>query len=603
MFRRGRALLEQRNTSTMIQDQFAQALVSRMSLEQKVGQCIVFGMAGVIITNDLRDAITKYHCGGIRLSPFARSFLYAHEDGVPKGATPRPREVAEKITRPGPAPWLSPAEFAAMLNELRSLASQRDPAIPLHMVIDQEGDTSRDYARGGVVQFPSAMGLAASEDPGLAYEVAKALGAQMKAVGLDMIHSPVLDVNADPRNPEIGHRAFGDDPVKVTEFALAMMRGFRDAGVIAAAKHFPGRGDSAADAHHACPVLAADRARLEAIELFPYRRLIAAGLDAIMLAHCLYPSLDPDAISTVSRTIVTGVLREELGFEGLITTDSMTMGALVERYGLGEACARALAAGADVVLMKAEDRRRAETFETMLSWAQSGKIDPAELDAKVRRIIALKDRYGLFDSMGIVDPAGADKPLREPAIIATAKEAAHKAIILVRDELEAIPLDRAKNILLISQLATVKTPDDLHDHPALFRQLLEESLPNLQTYETDFDYHEPTEAAVLEYVAANRFDLIICTNFYDRAHRPHTYVRTLIEQGFPIILITNTPYCIESYGGMIPEAGSILLNMNCTPYGFRAAREALMGTSAPGGQWPLRDYCPFEPVSANPDTA
>ncbi|MBJ7260199.1 MAG: hypothetical protein JHD33_11730, partial [Chthoniobacterales bacterium] len=239
----------------MKDEQTIETILGLMTLEQKIGQCVVVGMSGTVMTNDLREAITRYHCGGLRLSPFTRMFRY-FSDGKAKaqelGADFEPS--MQKIAEGGLPPYATPRQYAETLNELRRLAAQRTPAIPLHMVIDQENDTSRDFSRGGVVQFPSNMGLVAGRDPAMAREVARCIAVQMKASGLDMIHSPVVDVNINPDNPEIGHRAFGDDPEIVAEYAVAMMRGFQEAGVIAAAKHFPGRGDSATDAHHDCPV-------------------------------------------------------------------------------------------------------------------------------------------------------------------------------------------------------------------------------------------------------------------------------------------------------------------------------------------------------------
>jgi beta-N-acetylhexosaminidase len=364
---------------------FIERILAAMTLEQKIGQCVVIGMSGTRITNDLREAVVRYHAGGLRLSPFARIFRYFSDDKAAQkslGAGYRPS--LEKIAGEGLPPYASPEDYVHTLNELRALAAARSPSIPLHMVIDQEGDTSKDLSRGGVVQFPSNLGLAAARDTDLTYRVSRAIGKQLKASGIDMIHSPVVDVNINPDNPEIGRRAFGDDPELVAEQAIAMMKGFQAEGIIAAAKHFPGRGDSATDAHHACPLLDVDRSRLDAVELLPYRRLIEAGLDSVMVAHCIYPALDTE-IATVSRRIVQGLLRKELGFQGLITSDSMTMGALIDKFGVGESCARALAAGIDVVLMKAENQWRGETFHTIRQWVEDGRIAASELDDKVRR--------------------------------------------------------------------------------------------------------------------------------------------------------------------------------------------------------------------------
>jgi beta-N-acetylhexosaminidase len=580
----------------MKREAWIEDLLSRMSVEQKIGQCVVVGMSGTVITNDLREAITRYHASGIRLSGFTRMFKYFSDDKAKQqelGADFVPS--LQKLNNEGLPPWVSPEQYAAMLNELRALAAARQPGIPLHMVIDQEGDTSRDFARGGVVQFPSSMGLVAGNSPERAYQVAVAVSRQMKASGLDMIHSPVVDVNINPRNPEIGYRAYSDDPEVVAQYAIAQLKGFQENKVIAAAKHFPGRGDSATDAHHACPVLNVDADRFNKIELYPYKRLIEAGIDAIMVAHCIYPHIDPDHISTVSRKVVTGILRDQLGFQGMITTDSITMGALIDRYGIGEACARALDAGADIILMKAENRWRGEMFYTIRKWVDSGRIKADELDDKVRRILAIKRQYGLFDEMGKVDASKASEPFREKVVVETSKAAAQHAILVAKDELKALPLDRKKRVLLINQQYTLKTPNDLHDHPGLFGQLMESELPTLQVYETCFGFNEKEEAAVLKFVEDNKsqYDLIIATNYYDRAEKPHSYVKALIDQGLPVVLITNTPYCIKEIAGLIPQAKSILLNLNLTPEGMRTTREVLLGRLEPRGRWPLSNYDPL----------
>ena len=192
----------------MKRESWIETLLGKMSLEQKIGQCVVVGMSGTVVTNDLREAIVRYHCSGIRLSAFTRMFSYfsdekAKQQGLGDDFVPS----MQKFAGGGLPPYATPQQYAAMLNEFRQLAADRSPAIPLHMVIDQEGDTSKDFSRGGVVQFPSSMGLAAGNSPKLAYRAACCVARQMKASGLDMIHSPVVDVNVNPNNPEIGHRA------------------------------------------------------------------------------------------------------------------------------------------------------------------------------------------------------------------------------------------------------------------------------------------------------------------------------------------------------------------------------------------------------------
>jgi len=574
---------------------FIDDIIKKMSVKQKIGQCIVVGMSGANITNDLREAIVRYECGGIRTSPFTRIFRYFSDDKA-KSVELGPDFIPsmQKIALQGLPTYKTPQQFAETLNELKELAAQRKPAIPLHIVLDQEGDTSKDFSRGGVVQFPNNMGLASTNDPDLTYRVSKMIARQMKASGFDMIHSPVVDVNINPSNPEIGRRAFSDDPSIVAEHAIAMVKGFKDGGVVAAAKHFPGRGDSATDAHHACPLLDVDLERLNRIELYPYTELIKAGIDAVMVAHCIYPALDPELISTVSRKVVHELLRDKLGFQGVITTDSITMGALIDKYGVGESCARALAAGADTILMKAENQWRGEMFYTIEKWVEDGRISESELDEKVRRILSMKYDYGLFENFGKVDAEKAAEPYWDKEVIATCEEASVKSVMVCRDDLNALPLDRSKKTLLVNQQNSVKTPNDFWDHPALFQELMEENWPELQTFETSFGLEgDAQEDLVVDYVENNDFDLIICTNFYDRASTPHKYVRTLIEKGYPVLLVTNTPYCIKETGGLIPEAKTIVLNMNLTPEGLRTAKKVLLDEVSGLAQWPLSNYDPL----------
>ena len=573
----------------ILSNQFIRALVSRMSMEQKIGQCLVFGMSGTIITSDLLNTLTRFHIGGLRLSPFARLFAYGTDKFIARTTDQNDNKYSVvKNVPPGTPAYVTPVQFASMLNELRQHVAFRDPAIPLHTVIDQEGDVSKDYSRGGVIQFPSNMGLAASGDPECAYKTALAVGLQMKAAGLDMIHSPVVDVNTNSKNPEIAHRAFSDDPGTVVEFASAMLKGFKKAGVIATAKHFPGRGESSTDAHHDCPVVDLSFDELVEKHIYPYKRLIDEGLDAIMLAHTIYPQLDPVNISTVSEKIVTRLLREELGFSGVITTDSMTMGALVKRYGVGEACARALLAGSDIVLMKAENECRTMVFDTIYQWVSEGRITESELDQKVGRIIQLKHDYGLFDKMGMVDLSGVNEPIKSPIVIETARMTAQSAIMIVRDEQSLLPINRTKKTLLVNQLNTIKSPNDSYDHPSLFSQLVTEVWPECEVFECQFGYDKERESDLFEYIKGSRFEQIVCTSWYDRAEIPPRYPDRIINLGIPVILVTNTPYQIGKHGGMLKDADTVLLNMNLTPEGLRMSRDVLLGLEVPLGKWPLK---------------
>jgi beta-N-acetylhexosaminidase len=577
------------NGGTGVWEHSVECMLERMTVRQKIGQCIVVGWSGSTLTQDIREAVVQHHCGGIRLSPFTRLFRYFsdHRLGTPEHNNEHPRE---KHRVQGIPPWVSPERYAGQLAELRRLSVDHGAQVPIHFVIDQEGDTSKDISRGGIAQFPSALGLAASGDPELTYRASRAVARQVRDSGITVVHSPVLDVNTNPRNPEIGRRAFGDDPEVVAEHGRAVVRGFRDAGVLAVAKHFPGRGDSAVDAHHDCPVLDVPLSRLRQVDLLPYRRLIDSGLEAVMIAHCVYPALD-DQIATVSRPIVTGLLREEMGFDGLVTTDSLTMGALIDAYGVGEAAVLALRAGIDIILMKAENRWRSALFEAVERALDDGRLREEEIDVKVRRLLAWKHRSGLL-SVPAFDPAKAADSYRLPEIRSIERETAEHAAVIVKGA-RFFPLDCSLRTALVYQENSVKSPNDQWDYPSLFGDLMETAWPDIHTFEVPFSGDAPAEDAVA-FVRSGRFKQVIVTSFYDRSGPPSTVAREVLSAGLPTILVTNTPYTICGRGGLLTDASAILLNLNVTPEGLRVTRDIIMGTSTPRGRWPLSAYHPLK---------
>ena len=373
-------------------NEFLKSLISRMTLEQKVGACMTLAFTGVIPKKHTYDYITKYHCGGLRLTPVSRGSVgYVDPRG---GSVVKKSFSSIKYVN---APLCSASDYKAVLKEFQQLAKSRPLSIPLHFSFDQEGGMSSNFFFGGASIFPKPMGLRATNDPKMAYLVARANGEQCKAVGFNWMHSPVLDINSDPRNPEIYTRAYSDNAEEVALYAAETCRGYKDSGMITTGKHFPGRGDSAVDAHYNVPVIDVDEKTLWERELLPYRVLIEQDLlPSIMIAHSIFPAIDPDDIATVSKKVITELLREKLGFNGVITTDSMTMGGVSKRYGVANACALALEAGADIVLMKAENQLVEETFNAIKDFVESGRIPEEELDNKVYRILNMKYNYGLF---------------------------------------------------------------------------------------------------------------------------------------------------------------------------------------------------------------
>src|SRR6266852_1352976 len=278
---------------------------------------------------------------------------------------------------------------AVLNNQLQSKSK-----LPLLIGADFERGTAMRLDEG--TSFPTAMALAAGGDSKDAYTMGKITALESRAVGVHWIYAPDADVNNNPGNPIINTRSFGEDPARVAEFVSAFVRGVEE-NALATAKHFPGHGDTAADSHVDLPVIRADRARLNTLELVPFRAAISAGVSSIMTGHLSVPSLEPDpnTPATLSARILRDVLRKELHFEGLVVTDAMDMGGITVRYAPGEAAVRAFEAGADALLMPPVPDA---AFEGLQGAARSGRISQARLDASVRRILQAKARLGLEEN-------------------------------------------------------------------------------------------------------------------------------------------------------------------------------------------------------------
>ena len=275
---------------------------------------------------------------------------------------------------------------AELTNEL-----QRRAKIPLLIGADFESGTGMRLDEG--TSFPSAMAVGATSDPKLAYAMGKVIALESRAAGVHWIFAPDADVNNNPDNPIINIRSFGENPKSVGEFVAQEIRGIEENGALATAKHFPGHGDVSVDSHLSLPTVPGDRKELEATELVPFRAAIAASVGSIMPGHLSVPAFEPDPSvpATTSRNILTGLLRDELKFKGLVVTDAMDMGGVTSRYPPGEAAVRAVEAGADVLLMPPVPDAAMAGLERAV---RSGRITEKRIDESVRRILQAKSRLG-----------------------------------------------------------------------------------------------------------------------------------------------------------------------------------------------------------------
>ena len=282
----------------------------------------------------------------------------------------------------------SPLDIAAKLNVL-----QRSAAIPLLIASDLEGGTAMRF--NGGTAFPTNMGVAATGREPDAYEMGRIPAIEGRAVGIHLDFAPVADVNNNPANPIINTRSFGEDPASVAELVSAEVLGLQEHGMLATAKHFPGHGDTGTDSHISLPVIAGTWARLDSVELVPFRAAIRSRVAAVMSAHIALPGLDSGQTrpATLTPSLLTGVLRDSLGFEGLVVTDALDMGGVVKAFGPGESAVLALLAGADILLQPADPRT---AIDAVVAAVEQGRVSVARLDQSVRRVLELKRRLGLF---------------------------------------------------------------------------------------------------------------------------------------------------------------------------------------------------------------
>ncbi len=283
---------------------------------------------------------------------------------------------------------VNPEQIAKLTNELQALAGD----IPLLMAIDQEGGRVSRLPSDFTI-FPPAATVAQSGSTELAYQAAAVTAKELRSVGINMNMAPVLDIHTNPSNPIIGNRAFGTAPEQVCKMGAATIAGLHDHRVLACGKHFPGHGDTSTDSHLELPTVHASRKRLEEIELQPFRYAIDHGLQAMMTAHVHYPALDPTYPATLSSTILSGLLRQQLGFSGVILSDDLEMRAILDHATVGNAAIRSLQAGADMLLICKSRVLATETFQALRHAVTSQQLNAAQVEASLARIRAVKQQF------------------------------------------------------------------------------------------------------------------------------------------------------------------------------------------------------------------
>ena len=326
-----------------------------MTLTDQIGQLCMIGFEETEVTLDLRAWLQAYRPGGVIL--FSRNLV-------------------------------NPEQIAKLTNDLQAIAGD----IPLLMAIDQEGGRVSRLPSDFTI-FPPAATVAQSGSTDLTYQAASVTAKELRSVGINMNMAPVLDIHTNPANPIIGNRAFGTEPKQVYEMGIATIAGLQDHRVLACGKHFPGHGDTSTDSHLELPIVHATRQRLEKIELQPFRYAIDHGLQALMTAHVHYPALDPLYPATLSPTILSGLLRQDLGFSGVILSDDLEMRAILDHTNIGDAAVRSIQAGADMLLICKSRELATETFTALEEAVTSKKLNFTQVEASLAKINHVKQQF------------------------------------------------------------------------------------------------------------------------------------------------------------------------------------------------------------------
>ena len=460
---------------------------------------------------------------------------------------------------------------------------QRHAKVPLLIGADFERGTAMRVEEG--TSFPYEMAVGATGRPEDAYTMGKITAIEARAVGVPWVFSPDADVNSNPENPIINTRSFGEDPARVSEFVAAFVRGVEENGGLATAKHFPGHGDTSTDSHLDLPTVKGDRARLDRVELAPFRAAIAAGTSTIMTGHLAVPALEPnpDVPATMSRKITTDLLRGQMGFDGLIVTDALDMGGVTVRYPPGEVAVRSILAGSDVLLVPPVLDAALQAVHEAVA---SGRIPMARLDEAVTRVLRAKAKLGLNKSK-LVDLDALARNFDRPEFDRAALDIADRGITLLRDDQHILPLDATKP----QRVLLVAVSGDSDPFPAgNLENEIRWRLDSLTTIRMDTRF---VRAETVKLPPPETYDVAIAAVYVRVTDRKGSIglpddeaavVARLLSAGKPVVVAGfGSPYLAENF----TAAKTYIASFGTGDVAQRAMGRALFGQTAVSGRLPV----------------
>jgi beta-glucosidase-like glycosyl hydrolase len=535
------------------QDQnWIETALAQMTLEEKAGQLFVADLVAVYSHKQspnyryALEMIRQYHVG---------CFVLAG------GTVTDIAVMANALQRESKIPLLINADLENGLGFLHPWrwVRGRGPELPKNL-------------SGGGTTFPSMMAIGATGNPQYAYELGRITAREARAIGIHWTNSPVADVNNNPNNPIINTRSFGEDAVQVAKFVAAYVNGLQEEGMIATLKHFPGHGDTEEDTHIKLPILPFDETRLNAIEFVPFKAGIAAGAKAVMTAHLALPQIDSTKRpATLSYPVITGLLRNKLGFHGLVVTDGMPMQGITDHYSADEAAILAIEAGVDAILVPAEF---VKAYDGVLAAVQSGRINRQRLDESVRRILAVKSWLGL-DRSRLVDVEKIADIVAAPETEALAGKISDASVTLLRHQNNLLPLPAKTRLKIV---AVSEEP-----YPEFGRELLLQLESHLATVSLTHLSNESTRELIQQTAQVDDADVILLGVYLSiGAWKGKPAFSLALQDFFAQIGALPKPVITAAFGdpyviGKLPETAVMLTPYNGAKVGERAVAKAILG--------------------------
>lgn len=523
-------------------------------VKKKIGQLMIFGFKGKTATPEIKKLIREHHIGGV--------ILFGRNIGAPE-------------------------EVLALTRELQIEAKEAGHEKPLLICIDQENGVVRRLGDGATI-FPGSMLLGATGRKENAYITGLLTGRELKALGINWNLAPVLDINNNPDNPVIGVRSYGETAEIVSEFGKQAVKGMQDAGIITTLKHFPGHGDTTVDSHLDLPIISHGISRLKEMELKPFMDVIEHGADTIMSAHVYFPAIEDleNVPATLSRKVITGLLREGLGYNGVVTTDCMEMNAISDGIGTAEGAVEALKAGVDLIMVSHLQSKQYETLSLVEAAVQSGEVSKDIIDDAHNRVMKLKDMYLSWENVSLNDSPTVPTLVGSKLHELEAYEIYKQGITMVKNDGDLLPLN-----LMEEDRILVVYPENVYallvedKRYSIFS--LGEAVNNLHDRTEVLALSNPPTDTQIENVRLIVKDykaVIIGTLSIKPDDQQVKLVRELYKENENVIVIaTRSPYDLA----YLPQIPSYLATYEFSKPALQTAVEAIFGKVRVKGELPI----------------